>query len=283
MADAIAELMARRPDVEYRAELTQQNRDEFEERGFIRIDRITPDEEIEWLGDVYDALFRGEAGAFVVRDVMTRIDQQRGDRVSQIIRPENYLPHLKETSFWKNSKRLGAELLGLTEAEMDGWGHMVRKAPRDTERLPLHQDEAFWDPNFDYRSLGVWMPLDPATVESGCMQLVPGSHRKGIQPHQLGQGDPAVTYIELVDQATNAANSVPHPIPIGGASFHHCRTIHGSGPNVSDRPRRAYINEWQAVPVQRAKPKDHPWYWPRYEAMQKFAAERMKPAVERAA
>ena len=28
-------------------------------------------------------------------------------------------------------------------------------------------------------------------------------------------------------------------IPKGHMSFHHCRTYHGSGPNRSDRPRRA--------------------------------------------
>jgi ectoine hydroxylase-related dioxygenase (phytanoyl-CoA dioxygenase family) len=32
---------------------------------------------------------------------------------------------------------------------------------------------------------------------------------------------------------------VPMIIPKGHMSFHHCRTYHGSGANVSDRPRRA--------------------------------------------
>ena len=276
MGDRIAELMARRPEKTFEAVLGKEAKAEFEERGFTRVDRITSDEEIAWLQAVYDVLFGGEAGAYVVRDVMTRIDAQRGDRVGQIIRPEEYIPQLRETQFWRNSRRLASELLGLDEASLEGWGHMVRKSPRDTEALPYHQDEAFWDPTLDYRALGVWMPLDPATVETGCMSMVPGSHKRGIQPHQLGQGDPAVTYIELVDKP---AEPVPHPIPVGGASFHHCRTIHGSGPNVSDRPRRAYINEWQAAPVKRAEPKDHPWYWPRFEAMSRHAAERMKPAV----
>ena len=278
MADLVQELMARRPKVAFEAKLTPDIKAEFDERGFTKIDRITSDEEVQWLRDVYDALFEGEAGAFVLRDVMTRIDEQRGDRIGQIIRPENYLPELKETTFWKNSRRLAAELLGLSVEEMDGWGHMVRKAARDDEALPYHQDEAFWDPNFDYRSLGVWMPLDPATVETGCMSLVPGSHREGIRPHKLGNDDPAVTIIECIDPPADRA--VPHPIPIGGASFHHCRTIHGSGPNRSDHVRRAYINEWQAVPVKRETPKDHPWFWPRYREMMKHAAERMKPAVE---
>jgi len=34
------------------------------------------------------------------------------------------------------------------------------------------------------------------------------------------------------------------------------------------------------VPKKRGTPKDHPWYWPRNEAMQKFAAMRLKPAIE---
>jgi ectoine hydroxylase-related dioxygenase (phytanoyl-CoA dioxygenase family) len=277
MGDLVAELMARRPTVAFEPKLSADTKAEFWERGFTKVDKITSDEEIDWLRDVYDALFEGGAGAFVVKDVMTRIDQQRGVRVSQIIRPENYLPQLKETQFWKNSRRLAAEILDLPLEAMDGWGHMVRKAPRDDESIPYHQDEAFWDPSFDYKSLGVWMPLDPATVETGCMSLVPGSHKKGIVTHKFGLGDPAVTYIEAADPP--AERAVLHPIPIGGASFHHCRTIHGSGPNVSDKPRRAYINEWQAKPAQRETPNDRPWFWKRQEAMMKYAAERMKPAV----
>src|SRR5436190_952445 len=217
MVDRVQELMARRPERPFEAELTDDVRHEFAERGFTKVDRITTDEEVAWLRDVYDALFGGEAGAYVVRDVMTRIDEQRGDRVSQIILPENYLPQLKETQFWRNSRRLASELLGLAEGEMEGWGHMVRKAPRDHETLPWHQDEAFWDSTFDYRSLGVWMPLDPATIESGCMSLAPGTHLEGIVPHQLGKGDPAVTYIEAVSPPIDRL--APHPIPIGGASL----------------------------------------------------------------
>jgi ectoine hydroxylase-related dioxygenase (phytanoyl-CoA dioxygenase family) len=143
---------------------------------------------------------------------------------------------------------------------------MIRKAPRDEEPVPFHQDEAYWNPWFDYRSLGVWTPLDPATVESGCMSMVPGSHLEGIRTHALRNDDPTVTLIDMVDPPVERA--VPQPVPIGGASFHHCRTIHGSGPNVSDHPRRVVIAEWQAAPVRREAPKDHPWFWPRHEARQ---------------
>jgi hypothetical protein len=82
MADRVQELMARRPERAFDAKLTDDIREEFAKRGFTRVDRITTDEEVAWLRDIYDALFDGEAGAYVVRDVMTRIDRQRGVRVS---------------------------------------------------------------------------------------------------------------------------------------------------------------------------------------------------------
>jgi ectoine hydroxylase-related dioxygenase (phytanoyl-CoA dioxygenase family) len=278
MPGSIEKLMADRPEQPFEAELTAELKAEFAERGFIRIERITSDEEIAWLRRVYDALFEGAAGIFVVRDLMRRIDQQDADGIAQVVRPEDRLPALKQTQFWQNSRRLAAQLLEAAEAELEGWGHMIRKTARNPDSLPWHQDEAYWDPNFDYRALGVWMPLDEATTENGCMNLVPGSHREGVRPHALGQGDPAMTHIEMIDPP--AARAVPHPIPLGGASFHHCRTIHNSGPNRSDRPRRANIVEWQTQPVACAAPKDHPWYWPRYREMMKHAAERMLPAAE---
>jgi hypothetical protein len=279
MSDRIADLMSRRPTRDYVATLPAHALEEFREQGFTAIGQITTDEEVAWLREVYDAMFDGDVdNVFVVKDVMTRIDEQRGVRVSQIIRPEEQLPELRDTAFSRNGRRLSAQLLGLNPEGLEAWGHMVRKAPKDTESLEWHQDEAFWDPHFDYNALSCWMPLDPATVETGCMSMVPGSHKLGILPHKLGKDDPAVTYIEVADPP-KPDETVLRPIEVGGASFHHCRTVHGSGPNRSANVRRAFIFEWQAPPVRRATPNDHPWWFRRHEAMMTLAPERMTPAV----
>lgn len=273
----IDELMARMPTRRYAPRLPRHAKEEFDENGFFTLKCITTDEEVEWLREVYDALFSGEGGAFIMHDVNVRVDQQRGDRVSQIIRPENTFPALEKTQFWRNSRRLAAQLLGLELKEMDGWGHMVRKAPRDTEEVPWHQDEGYWDPSFDYLGLGVWMPLDPATVESGCMSMIPGSHKGGVREHKHTNGDPAITVIVCED--VDPSQAVPRPVEIGGASFHHCRTMHWSGPNRTDHVRRAYVNEWQKVPVPLTQPHDRPWFWERMEVIKSFAPDRFKPAV----
>src|SRR5438477_9860039 len=101
------------------------------------------------------------------------------------------------------------------------------------------------------------MPLDAATIESGCMRFIPGSHRGEIRRHRFLNDDPTGTSLVVADIDERAA--LPAPIPIGGASFHNCRTLHASGPNTTDRVRRAHICEWQLPPVGRASPADRPW------------------------
>jgi ectoine hydroxylase-related dioxygenase (phytanoyl-CoA dioxygenase family) len=145
---------------------------------------------------------------------------------------------------------------------------MVRKAPHDDDYVPWHQDEGYWDPAFDQVGAGFWMPLDPATVESGCMSFIPGSHKGPVLRHGFMNGDPRITTLVLEDKI-DEKKAVPHPIPIGGCSIHHSRTLHYSGPNRTGNPRRVYVNEWMLTPVKRDVPYDRPWH-----------SERMKAKVE---
>jgi hypothetical protein len=272
--EALEQLISEMPSREFEPEVPASATEEFWEEGFTRIDRITTDEEIEWLRRLYDVMMRGEVSdTALVRDVMVRLDEQRDDRerVSQIIKPELTVPALLDTLFWRNSRKVAAAILDAEPDSLEGWGHMVRKAPHDDEVLAWHQDEGFWDPHFDYRALGVWLALDPATEKSGCMSFLPGSHKNGVHHHELGAGDPAVTYLEIPDVDEGEARL--QPVPVGAASIHHCRTMHKSGPNVSDHVRRAYINEWQAPPVARAHPHDRPWWFAREEARRDMTAK----------
>jgi ectoine hydroxylase-related dioxygenase (phytanoyl-CoA dioxygenase family) len=259
MATTIDELMTRRPRLEFAVELTPARIEEFWDRGFTSIERITPDEELAWLGEVYDRLFAERVqplpGAFIE---LNRARETGQDVQSQIIMPEVRFAELRETALWRNGRALAAQLLGIEAKTLRGWGHMIRKPARDGGALPWHQDEAYWDPAFDYRALACWMPLDPATVESGCMSFIPGSHRGDLRMHHRFGADYSdhVVYAEGVD----STEAVAAPVGAGGAVFHHCRTLHSSGPNRSGHARRAYSNEWQIAPVKRESPAARPWF-----------------------
>ena len=136
---------------------------------------------------------------------------------------------------------------------------MIRKPPRIGDRLPWHQDEAYWDPSMVYRALGCWMPLDDATLENGCMSFIPGSHFGEVLPHRHVGDDPTVHALFTTPADADIARAAPVPVPAGGAVFHHCRTLHASGPNTTDRVRRAYANEWQLRPRKADATPDRPW------------------------
>jgi 2-oxoglutarate-dependent dioxygenase len=113
--------------------------------------------------------------------------------------------------------------------------HAFYKPPNkgDDSRLALHQDNRYWhlEPP---AAATVWIALDDATVANGCVHYVPGSHRRGRIEHVRMHPDAVV--VEVID----AEPSVPYPVPAGHALIHHAQVLHGSPPNRTDRPRRAY-------------------------------------------
>jgi ectoine hydroxylase-related dioxygenase (phytanoyl-CoA dioxygenase family) len=231
----------------------------FRENGFLSIERITTDDEVAWLQGVYDRLFSERAGETQGEYFDLGGPRAHAGRevLPQVLGPEKKVPELRETLYFRNARRLAALLLGLPEEQVNGGGHMILKPAHYGRETPWHQDEAYWNPEVIPNSLSVWLPLDPATRESGCMQFIPGSHRDEVHRHRHIDDDPSVH--GLVTDEADPSRAVACPIPAGGATFHHCRTLHYAGPNTTDRPRRAYILVLSGPPTKRERPDARPW------------------------
>ena len=123
-----------------------------------------------------------------------------------------------------------------------------------------------------------WMPLQDVTVESGCMQFVPWDADK--QPDVLGHhhidNNPRIHGLE-VDDLAPTKRAVACPLAAGGATFHVMRTLHYSGPNLTDEPRRAFILKF-AVPGA-AAPVDSPPVRPWQQTDIKSAAQEKRLAA----
>lgn len=246
----------------FRLTLDDDTVEHFHEHGYASVPRITSDEEVEWLRVVFDAFFAERRGAIPggYFDLARPYDADGADDLPQVLVPEVQVPELRRTDFWANARRATAQLLGCPPEELQGWGHMIRKPARHGGELPWHQDESYWDPGFDYRAVGNWLPLDDVDERNGCMTFVPGSHRSDVLHHRHIDDDPSVHGLwtdEITDEQVAAAVAVP--LRAGGATFHHPRTLHRTGPNTTDRPRRAYANEFQATPVEREVRTHRPW------------------------
>ncbi|GAA1869319.1 phytanoyl-CoA dioxygenase family protein [Asanoa iriomotensis] len=241
--------------------LTQAQVDRFHERGFLRLAAITSQEEVTRLQGVYDGLF--EPGALVSERDRYELagSPDAPPALPQIVNPERYAPQLLETIAYRNATRVAAQLLG--DDVKPGGMHAIRKPAKDGAATPWHQDEAYWDPAYEHRGISIWIPLQPATLENGCMQFVPGSHHLGVQPHQLINADShglELASLELVEEA------VACPLPPGGATIHFSRTVHYAGPNTSTEPRRALIMGFSTPPTLLPQPRHMPWQRPEWYA-----------------
>lgn len=225
----------------------------FQENGFLRIDRITTDDEVATLRDLYDKVMADSTAYRLLYEGR----EKDGSVINQVFLPELQQPGMADTTYLRNAKRMAAALLGVPEDDVVPGGQMLIYKPASGGRqAPWHQDEAFWNDRNHLKcsSLSVWMPLDDAVVESGCMQFIPGSHRNDVLRHHCEPGEPLEIDVPFERDAAVAC-----PLPAGGATFHHCRTLHHTAPNTSGRERRAITTIFHGPAEVRPVPLEKPW------------------------
>ena len=194
------------------------------------------------------------------------------ESIPQVLQPSKYAPALLETQMVANLKAMMKQLNG-ADTKMVG-DHAINKPPHNAAPTPWHQDEAYWDPAKDYSSLSVWVPLQPATKQNGCMYFVPGSHQSEIVPHRPIGDNPSTPGLEVEPGAVDFSRAVACELPAGGATFHSGRTLHYTPPNNSEDFRRAYIAMGSAYEKPRAVPRRYPW------RERQMAAKAQHPSIK---
>lgn len=212
----------------------------FRQEGFLSIERFAPTTEINAVAPIYDRLFQtragwGEGNYF---DMGEPDGAEAHDYTApQLLQLSRYAPELRTLPVFQRSCALARQVLG-PKAKLD-LDHGIYKPAGSTAPTPWHQDEAFWDGRYDHDGLSIWIPLQPVNELSGCMHFVPKSHRGEVMRHRTIGGDPRVHGLEVADFKPPFAQACP--LPLGGATLHHARTLHYSAPNRSAAGRRAYI------------------------------------------
>jgi phytanoyl-CoA hydroxylase len=110
---------------------------------------------------------------------------------------------------------------------------LLLKPPEVGSAKGMHQDSPYW-PIEPMDLCSCWFALDDATVENGCMGVIPASHKWGAVPHVH------VTDDYVVDESYyNMDDMILAPVRAGGGLFFHSLLLHYTAPNRSDRWRRA--------------------------------------------
>lgn len=107
------------------------------------------------------------------------------------------------------------------------------KPPQIGREKPWHQDHAYWNLPLGARVVTVWIALDPATTENGCLYVIPGSHREGPVVHFRRRD------WQICDTGVQTTRIVAAPLPAGGCLFFDSMLHHGTPTNASPQRRRA--------------------------------------------
>lgn len=127
-------------------------------------------------------------------------------------------------------------LLGTGDARLY-WEQAVSKPPQARTELPWHQDNGY-TPLVPEEYVTCWLALDDAELDNGCLWVIPGSHHQGTLTHRNGAGPFRVGY-EGPD-----TDGVAVPVARGSVLAFSSLLMHRSGPNVTDRQRRAWIIQY---------------------------------------
>lgn len=177
-----------------------------------------------------------EQEALVLADRLAEAERQYPDALQGKNRNNAHLVFrfLDEIAFHRVILDIVEDLLG---NDFLLWGTvMFIKEPQSAGYVSWHQDATYMGLE-PHEFVTPWLALSPSNRKSGCMSMIPGSHKNDIEEHiDTFADDNLLTRgqnISGIDEST-AADLILKP---GQASVHHCRTIHGSRPNRSNRRR----------------------------------------------
>lgn len=217
---------------------------EYAREGYARLGRVVSDEGLEALRARSDDLMLGRVtypGLFFQRDTESGryedLEYGKGfqgptlnyRKIEKLEKDPLFLALLRNELFARIARRVLGERVTLYRAMV------FNKAAHGGTPLPWHQDGGvLWGLDRD-PALQLWVALDDAPVDAGCVEMLPRTHLEGLATPLGGMIPRALTLARDAD-----AHAVPVPARAGEALIIHNMVWHRSGVNGTASPRRAF-------------------------------------------
>ncbi|WP_205856446.1 phytanoyl-CoA dioxygenase family protein [Phytoactinopolyspora endophytica] len=219
----------------------------YERDGFVVLDKALSDDEVEQLRAEALRICRGELG-----EIKGSTDADSALSDDELMR--RYLcihyPH-KLSSLMLDAMRHPAIVDALTQVigpDVKAMQSMLFIKADGKPGQAWHQDE-FFIPTRDRSLTAAWIALDDATVENGCLWVLPGSHQRGVIYPNREHDDPRYDCtVESFDFPYTDDDAVPVQIPAGSVLVFNGHLLHKSLPNTaSGGYRRALVNHYMSA------------------------------------
>jgi ectoine hydroxylase-related dioxygenase (phytanoyl-CoA dioxygenase family) len=225
--------------------------------GFVNVGTLLSSDEVAAYRALYDRFLDGTIDCADKRGDLGTGNAATGgaEAITQIMWPSALAPEVHNMPLHHRALSLAKDLVG-DDVELD-FDMLIDKAPGSDTPTPWHQDAAYWIDLPDTRALSLWVALDHADLDNGCMWYVTGSHTGPIRPHRpTGRGAAL-----RCDCSEDEPGATPVPIPSGHGIAHAGGTLHYSrGNTATNRHRRAYILNYRPaamIALEREKGMDH--------------------------
>lgn len=245
------ETSALAPVVDGLDNITDEHISFYQQEGYLAVENALTPDEVASARDGLSDLIHGKNPDF------TRIMWEAGakDRLSELSGEERLDAVRKLFHFVDYDARLKAasenpRLLAVIERLLGERSKMIQdmaliKPPRMGREKPWHQDKAYFDFPLESKVVGVWIALDAATLENGCMRVQPQGHQRGAVIH-FKRRDWQICDSEIIGQPCVAA-----PLKPGGLLLFDGLLPHGTPTNFSASRRRALQFHYAGVSAQK--------------------------------
>ena len=214
---------------------------DLKREGFLVVQRVTTREDLDRISRIMARLYRRYRGLLRSRQAwdLGHGSSEGSPEILEINQTLALEPELATTLTFQRCRALAEVLLGrAVEYRFD---HTIYKPAFNGRATAWHQDEAYTlDPTLV--TAHFWVPVQDVSVEMGCMQFIPGSHRERIRHHHPLARLRHAHALETDDVDTSRA--VACPLQAGDVTVHFPRTLHYTGPNLTAVPRLAWSLEF---------------------------------------
>jgi non-heme Fe2+,alpha-ketoglutarate-dependent halogenase len=136
-----------------------------------------------------------------------------------------------------SNPRIVAYVKDILGENVVGWGsHLFCKMAGDHKQVSWHQDAPYW-PLSETKTVTVWLAIDDADAENGCMRVLPKSHLEGELDYRESDASEDNVLNLTVDDVDRFGDPVDIDLKAGQISMHNDLLLHGSEPNPSLRRR----------------------------------------------
>ncbi|MEH6455727.1 MAG: phytanoyl-CoA dioxygenase family protein [Cocleimonas sp.] len=134
-------------------------------------------------------------------------------------------------------EKIVAAAASLVGADMSLWSSVLFiKEANSGSFVSWHQDATYMALNSD-NHVTAWIALTPSIEESGCVAVIPGTHREGIVKHEDTFGEDNILTRGQKVTHIDESQAINLELRPGQMSLHHPWLVHGSLPNKSNQRR----------------------------------------------